>query len=99
MGVIMLIGIIVSNCVILTDFANQRLASGISPSMAIKHAGVARLRPILITAISTLVALIPSALSGANASLARAVIGGLITSTFFTLTFLPAIYVMSKKKE
>ena len=99
MGVIMLIGIVVSNCVILTDFANLRLASGLSPRDAMKEAGLTRLRPILMTAISTVMALIPSALSGANASLARAVIGGLLTATLLTLTFLPALYVLAKKDE
>ena len=96
MGMIMLIAIIVSNTVILTDFANQRVEEGISPHEAIREAGAARLRPILMTAISTVMALIPSALSGANAPLARAVIGGLLTSTVLTLTFLPVLFVLAK---
>ena len=99
MGMIMLIAIIVSNTVILTDFANQKLAAGLSPHAAILEAGLSRLRPILMTALSTLMALIPSAISGANASLARAVIGGLITSTVLTLTFLPAMFVLAKSKR
>jgi multidrug efflux pump subunit AcrB len=96
MGVIMLIGIIVSNSVILTDFANERMRSGISAEMAMRDAGITRLRPILMTAISTVIALIPSSLSGVNAPLARAVIGGLLAATFFTLNFLPALYVIVK---
>lgn len=99
MGIIMLIGIVVSNCVILVDFANQRLVSGISPRLAIREAGMTRLRPILMTAISTVIALIPSSLSGANAPLARAVIGGLISGTCFTLIFLPAIYSLVKGRN
>ncbi len=99
MGMIMLIGIVVSNCVILTDFANQRLASGLTPIMAMREAGVARLRPILMTAISTVMALLPSSLSGANAPLARAVIGGLLTGTFLTLTFLPSLFVLVKSRQ
>jgi multidrug efflux pump subunit AcrB len=99
MGVIMLIGIVVSNSVILADFANQRMAAGHGPVEAMREAGVTRLRPILMTAISTVIALIPSALGGANAPLARAVIGGLLTATFLTLTFLPAIYVLTKSKN
>ncbi len=99
MGMIMLIGIIVANCVILTDFANQRLASGLTPLMAMREAGLTRLRPILMTAISTVMALLPSSLSGANAPLARAVIGGLLTGTFLTLTFLPALYVLVKSRH
>ncbi|MHB2025936.1 MAG: efflux RND transporter permease subunit [Elusimicrobiota bacterium] len=96
MGVIMLIGIIVSNSVILTDFANERLKSGISPKLAMREGATVRLRPILMTAISTVTALLPSAFSGANAPLARAVIGGLLAATFFTLNFLPALYILAK---
>ncbi len=98
MGVIMLIGIIVSNSVILTDFANERMASGIPADLAMREAGMTRLRPILMTAISTVIALLPSSLSGVNAPLARAVVGGLLAATFFTLNFLPALYVIVKKK-
>jgi multidrug efflux pump subunit AcrB len=96
MGAIMLIGIIVSNSVILTDFANERMRSGVSAALAMREAGITRLRPILMTALSTVIALIPSSLSGVNAPLARAVIGGLIAATFFTLNFLPALYVLAK---
>jgi multidrug efflux pump subunit AcrB len=98
MGMIMLIGIVVSNTVILTDFANNRLEQGgISPKLAIREAGITRLRPILMTAISAIMALLPSSISGANAPLARAVIGGLLTSTCLTLVFLPALYSIAKK--
>jgi multidrug efflux pump subunit AcrB len=99
MGMIMLIGIVVSNTVILTDFANQKLAEGSNHFDAIHEAGVTRFRPILMTAISAIMALAPSAMSGANAPLARAVIGGLITSTFLSLVFLPALYVMVKTRS
>ena len=98
MGMIMLIGIVVSNTVILTDFANQRLREGASPIEAIHDAGVTRFRPILMTAISAIMALVPSSLSGANAPLARAVIGGLLSSTFLSLVFLPALFVFFKTK-
>jgi HAE1 family hydrophobic/amphiphilic exporter-1 len=98
MGMIMLIGIVVSNTVIITDFANMRMEAGVSPELAIREAGLTRLRPILMTAISAIMALLPSSLSGANAPLARAVIGGLLTSTFLSLVFLPALYVLTKKK-
>jgi HAE1 family hydrophobic/amphiphilic exporter-1 len=97
MGMIMLIGIVVSNTVILTDFANQRVAAGVSYRLAIREAGITRLRPILMTAISAMMALLPSALGGANAPLARSVIGGLISSTFLSLVFLPALYVLAKR--
>jgi multidrug efflux pump subunit AcrB len=97
MGMIMLIGIVVSNTVILTDYANQKLQEGHTPLMAIHEAGSTRFRPILMTAISAMMALFPSALSGANAPLARAVIGGLITSTFLSLVFLPALYIWVRR--
>jgi multidrug efflux pump subunit AcrB len=96
MGVIMLIGIVVSNSAILADFANQRYAAGLTSRAAMREAGLTRLRPILMTAISTVIALIPAALGGANAPLARSVIGGLLTATFLTLTFLPALFVLTK---
>jgi multidrug efflux pump subunit AcrB len=98
MGMIMLIGIVVSNTVILTDFANGRIEAGVSPTLAIREAGLTRLRPILMTAISAIMALFPSSLSGANAPLARAVIGGLLSATFLSLIFLPALYVLFKKQ-
>jgi multidrug efflux pump subunit AcrB len=97
MGMIMLIGIVVSNTVIIIDFANQQISEGKTPQIAIREAGLTRLRPILMTAISAMMALFPSSLSGANAPLARAVIGGLITSTFLSLVFLPALYVLTRK--
>ena len=62
MGMIMLIGIVVSNTVILTDYANARLAAGVGPRLAIREAGATRLRPILMTAISAVMALLPSSL-------------------------------------
>jgi multidrug efflux pump subunit AcrB len=99
MGMIMLIGIVVSNTVIIIDFANQRMDAGVSPELAIREAGLTRHRPILMTAIAAIMALFPSSLSGANAPLARAVIGGLITSTFLSLVFLPALFVLSKKTK
>lgn len=99
MGMIMLIGIVVSNTVILTDYANARLAAGVGPRLAIREAGTTRLRPILMTAISAVMALLPSSLSGANAPLARAVIGGLLSSTFLSLVFLPALYVLVKERK
>jgi multidrug efflux pump subunit AcrB len=98
MGMIMLIGIVVSNTVILTDFANQKVSEGSHHIHAIREAGTTRFRPILMTAISAIMALIPSSLSGANAPLARAVIGGLLSSTFLSLVFLPALYVLVKAR-
>ncbi len=97
MGIIMMIGIVVSNGVLLVDFANVLRRRGRSLHDATVEAGRTRLRPILMTTIATLVGLLPMALgigegSETNLPLARAVIGGLGVSTGLTLFFVPVLY-------
>jgi len=97
MGIIMMVGIVVSNGVLLVDFANVLRRRGRPLVEATVEAARTRLRPILMTTIATVVGLIPMALgigegSEANLPLARAVIGGLSVSTVFTLFLVPAIY-------
>lgn len=97
MGIIMMIGIVVSNGVLLVDFANVLRRRGHSLHDATVEAGRTRLRPILMTTLATLVGLFPMALgigegSETNLPLARAVIGGLAVSTFLTLFFVPVLY-------
>jgi hydrophobe/amphiphile efflux-1 (HAE1) family protein len=97
MGIIMMIGIVVSNGVLLVDFANVLQRRGKSLHDATVEAGRTRLRPILMTTLATLVGLAPMALgigegSETNLPLARAVIGGLAVSTFLTLFFVPVLY-------
>jgi multidrug efflux pump subunit AcrB len=97
MGIIMMVGIVVSNGVLLVDFANVLRRHGHGLMEATVLAGRTRLRPILMTTIATIVGLIPMALgigegSETNLPLARAVIGGLTVSTFFTLFLVPALY-------
>jgi hydrophobe/amphiphile efflux-1 (HAE1) family protein len=97
MGVIMMVGIVVSNGVLLVDFANVLRGRGVPLREATIEAGRTRLRPILMTTIATIVGLLPMALgigegSETNLPLARAVIGGLTVSTFFTLFLVPALY-------
>lgn len=97
MGIIMMIGIVVSNGVLLVDFANVLQRRGKSLHEATVEAGRTRLRPILMTTMATLVGLFPMALgigegSETNLPLARAVIGGLGVSTFLTLFFVPVLY-------
>jgi multidrug efflux pump subunit AcrB len=97
MGIIMMVGIVVSNGVLLVDFANQLRQRGRPMIEATIEAGRTRLRPILMTTIATIVGLMPMALgigegSETNLPLARAVIGGLTVSTFFTLFLVPALY-------
>lgn len=98
MGIIMMVGIVVSNGVLLVDFANVLRGRGVAAEEATVEAGRTRLRPIIMTTLATVVGLIPMALgigegSEANLPLARAVIGGLSVSTFFTLFLVPALYV------
>jgi len=102
MGIIMMVGIVVSNGVLLVDFANVLRARGQSLLDATVAAGRTRLRPILMTTIATVVGLMPMALgigegSETNLPLARAVIGGLTVSTAFTLFLVPALYTLLER--
>ncbi len=99
MGIIMMVGIVVSNGVLLVDFANVLRGRGKPLLEATVEAGKTRLRPILMTTIATILGLVPMALgigegSETNLPLARAVIGGLTVSTFFTLFLVPALYTL-----
>ncbi|MBR2742824.1 MAG: efflux RND transporter permease subunit [Clostridia bacterium] len=97
-GFIMLAGIVVNNAIVLVDYVNQlRRQKGMSIEDALKAAGPIRLRPILMTALTTILGLLPMALaldeSGAMMQpLALTVIGGLITSTISTLVIVPIVY-------
>ena len=99
MGIIMMVGIVVSNGVLLVDFANVLRRRGTPLMEATVLAAKTRLRPILMTTIATVAGLIPMALgigegSETNLPLARAVIGGLTVSTFFTLFLIPSLYTL-----
>jgi hydrophobic/amphiphilic exporter-1 (mainly G- bacteria), HAE1 family len=99
-GVIMLAGIVVSNAILLVDYANTlRHRDGMNVRNAIETAGRHRLRPILMTASCTMLGLVPMSLGIGEGSelqvpLARVVIGGLLTSTLITLVFVPAMYTL-----
>jgi multidrug efflux pump subunit AcrB len=103
-GLLMLNGIVVTNAIVLIDKVKQNEKTGMSKYDALIEAGVVRIRPILMTAIATVGALIPMALSShagiVSASLAVVVIGGLTTSTMLTLFIVPVLYslISSKKK-
>ena len=89
-GTLMMIGIVVSNSVLLVDFANRMVREGMKVEQAVIAAGRLRIRPILMTSLATVIGLAPMALgmgegSETNMPLARAVIGGLLVSTFMTL--------------
>lgn len=98
-GCIMLGGIVVNNAILLVDQANQLRQEGMEIQAALIESGVRRIRSILMTSLTTILGLIPMALGWgeggeAQAPLARVVIGGLFTSTFITLVFVPIIYLL-----
>ncbi|GAA4674952.1 hydrogenase expression protein [Phytohabitans rumicis] len=99
-GILMLVGIVVTNAIVLLDLINQYRAQGMPVQEAVVEGGRRRLRPILMTAIATIFALLPMALGltgeGGFISqpLAIVVIGGLISSTLLTLVLVPALYML-----
>jgi HAE1 family hydrophobic/amphiphilic exporter-1 len=103
-GCIMLAGIVVNNAIILVDYTNRlRRTAGMDLMSAISLAGSRRLRPILMTASTTVLGLLPLSLGlgeggEAQAPLARVVIGGLISSTLITLVLIPVVYSIFEQK-
>ncbi|OUC79760.1 efflux RND transporter permease subunit [Streptosporangium minutum] len=104
-GMLMLIGIVVTNAIVLIDLINQYREQGMGVVEAVVEGGRRRLRPILMTAVATIFALIPMALgltgSGGFISqpLAIVVIGGLLSSTLLTLVLVPTLYVMLERTK
>ena len=102
MGVVMLIGIVVNNAIVLVDYINlMRREHNMGVREAVIESGRLRLRPILMTTLTTILGLLPLSFgigSGAEiqASLARVVIGGLTASTLITLVFIPVVYVSAE---
>ena len=102
-GCIMLAGIVVNNAILLVDHTNLlRRRDGLALTAAIEEAGRRRLRPILMTATTTMLALVPLAIGigeggEAQAPLARAVIGGLASSTLITLVIVPVVYSLLER--
>ena len=99
MGIVMLTGMVVSNSILIVDFANRLLAEGRDVRDAVAHSCRLRLRPILMTSLATIVGLLPMALkleagSEAYAPLARVIIGGLIVSVVLTIFVVPAAYLL-----
>ena len=102
-GIIMLIGLVTKNGILIVEFANQRKAAGLSKNDAVISAAISRLRPILMTSLSTILGILPIALalgagSESRVSMGIAVIGGLIFSTFLTLFVVPAMYSYLSRK-
>lgn len=105
MGVLLLGGIVVNNAIVYITYTNQlRREQNFSLYDAVVEAGRVRLRPILMTALTTTFGLVPMALGiGAGnelrAPMARSVIGGLVLSTFLTLVFIPVLYTLFEKRK
>ena len=99
-GLLMLVGIVVTNAIVLLDLINQYRNKGLDARSAVIEGGRRRLRPILMTAIATILALLPMSLGLSGSSgflsgpLAIVVIGGLTTSTFLTLLIVPTLYTL-----
>jgi HAE1 family hydrophobic/amphiphilic exporter-1 len=98
-GIVMLMGLVTKNAILLVDFAKQSIAKGAERTEALVKAGSIRLRPILMTTFAMIFGMLPLALGigpGAElrAGIARAVIGGLTTSTALTLIVVPVVYAL-----
>ena len=98
-GLLMLIGIVITNAIVLLDFVEQRRQAGMGLREAVIDGAETRVRPILMTALTTMIGLVPLALGlseGAllSASLATVVIGGLLSSTLLTLIVIPVVYTL-----
>ena len=96
-GIIMLIGLVAKNGILIVEFANQKQENGEKKMDAIRSASLQRLRPILMTSVSTMLGLLPLIFAtgeGANQRIAMgtAVVGGMLFSTILTMYIVPAIY-------
>jgi multidrug efflux pump subunit AcrB len=103
MGAIMCIGVATSNSILMITFANDQRRDGHNARSAALSAGATRLRPVLMTALAMIIGMLPMSLGlgeggEQNAPLGRAVIGGLLVATFFTLFFVPVMYSLLRRK-
>jgi len=96
-GIVMLVGIVINNGIILVDYTNLLVGRGVPVKEACMEAGLARLRPVLMSALTTILGLVPLAFfpgqsAGFIQPIGLTVIGGLMSSTFITLFFIPVLY-------
>jgi multidrug efflux pump subunit AcrB len=104
-GLLLLMGIVKKNSIILVDYANEiRHKENLTAAEAMRRAGPVRRRPMLMTAVATLMAAVPSAMglgpgSETRGPMADAIIGGLILSTLLSLFVVPAFYVLSDRAK
>ena len=105
MGLLMLVGIVLTNAIVLVEMVEANRKSGMSVAEALMSGGKTRLRPILMTALTTIFAMLPMViLSGSetllSSELAIVVIGGMVSSTFLTLFVIPSVYsLVHRRKE
>lgn len=104
MGAIMCIGVATSNSILMVTFANDQWHDGHSARDAALSAGITRLRPVLMTALAMIIGMLPMSLGlgeggEQNAPLGRAVIGGLLVATFYTLIFVPVMYSIFRAQD
>jgi len=104
MGIVMMVGIVVSNSILIVDFARRSQREGMTVTDAVALAGRVRLRPILMTSLATIIGLMPMALklgtgSEAYAPLARAIIGGMTVSLMCTIFLVPAAYLAIYRRQ
>ena len=98
-GAIMLIGIVVKNGIVLIDYITLNRERGMSVRRAVLDAGHSRMRPVLMTSLTTILGMVPMAIGGGEGSemwrpMGVAVIGGLTFSTILTLLFVPTMYTI-----
>jgi multidrug efflux pump subunit AcrB len=103
-GMIMLIGLVTKNGILIVEFANQKRDAGMHKALAVREASQARLRPILMTTLATVLGALPIALSLGAASTSRiglgvVVVGGLLFSLLLTLFVIPAMYTFLSGKK
>ncbi|MGL5253748.1 MAG: efflux RND transporter permease subunit [Brevinema sp.] len=102
-GIVVLVGIVINNGIVLIDYMNQLLASGMNPDKSAIVAGVRRIRPVFMTTLTTILGMIPMSFGlgegGATyAPLATSILGGLAVSTLFTLIIVPTAYAGIRKR-
>ena len=104
MGAIMCIGVATANSILVVSFANEQRHGGLSAFDSALAAGRTRLRPVVMTALAMIIGMLPMSLGlgdggEQNAPLGRAVIGGLLLATLFTLLFVPVVYSVLRRKD
>jgi multidrug efflux pump subunit AcrB len=103
-GSLMMIGIVVSNSILIVDFARRMIEAGVSVDEAVVSAGLIRSRPVVMTALATMLGLLPMALgfgegAEANIPLARAVVGGMAVSCVMTLLLVPILLSITARSR